>query len=286
MKKFALILIKSYFRTSSALSPKFAARQAFRFFQRTAKKTFKPKEEEFYKTSSKFIVQGNRGEIVCYENGNPDGNIVFLVHGWNSNAGSLSGITQALVNEGYRTISFDLPAHGKSTETHTNLLLCKEDFQTIIRFVAPKNPIIVVAHSFGSMVSSFAFSELSFAVEKMILLTCPDTVIDIFEQFRDIVGLGEKAHQLVVNRAQSLLGEKLDEVSTLSKIQIVKPKELVLIHDVHDKILPHSYSEKLANNYHPSLLHSFKKVGHYRMLWNEEIISTIASELKQGVLSN
>ena len=64
-------------------------------------------------------------DLHCYEFGNPNENLVFLVHGWDSNAGSLSRFETELASNNYRIISFDLPAHTNTKETHTNLYICK-----------------------------------------------------------------------------------------------------------------------------------------------------------------
>jgi hypothetical protein len=50
--------------------------------------------------------------IMVYQYGNSDKK-VLLVHGWSGRGTQLFKIADALLKEGYATISFDAPAHGK-----------------------------------------------------------------------------------------------------------------------------------------------------------------------------
>ena len=122
--KFILVIIKAYFRVVSVIAPRFAAIHAFKLFQKTDQKKFKPSEELFYNSSSTFIAESTRGDIVCYENGDPNGKLVFLVHGWNSNAGSMFGIVEALVEEGVSRYFIRLASTWKiKRKTHQSDLL-------------------------------------------------------------------------------------------------------------------------------------------------------------------
>jgi len=53
---------------------------------------------------------------------------VILVHGWDSNAGSMSKIAEALVKKNKRVIAFNLPGHAFSKSSSTNLIECKDAF--------------------------------------------------------------------------------------------------------------------------------------------------------------
>lgn len=277
--KFTLTLIRTYFRVLSVALPKQASKNAFQLFQKTSKKKFKPKEADFYASSNYFLAESNHGTIRCYELGNPSGELVFLVHGWNSNAGSMSGIGQILADQGYHVISFDLPAHGKSNAKHTNLLICGDVLQAVLRRVRTDEPITLVAHSFGSLVSAYALSSMSIKVKNLVYLTAPDTVSSIFTEFRDTIGLGNKAYNLLVKHTESLLQEKLEDLSVLNKLKHVNYDKLELIHDVHDKVIPYANSLKLIDQLPKNTLHSFQKIGHYRMLWNPDVIETVATAL-------
>lgn len=67
-------------------------------------------------------------EIVVYEYGNGSKS-VLLANGWSGRGTQLFKIADRLLELGYKTISFDAPAHGKATGKTTNL---EEFIETIL----------------------------------------------------------------------------------------------------------------------------------------------------------
>lgn len=72
------------------LSPAMSGKLAFMLFQKVRKKDIRTREQNFYKKARHFRIPMPSEDLNCYEMGNPGGELVFLVHGWDSNAGSLS----------------------------------------------------------------------------------------------------------------------------------------------------------------------------------------------------
>lgn len=278
--KVILFFINVYFKVLSSLSPKAASRRAFHLFQKTSRTKMKPKEAKFYHSPNTFVVECTRGDVICYENGDPNGDFVLLVHGWNSNAGSMSGIGEALVERGYHVISFDLPAHGKTNSRRTNLVECKDVMLAVLHRVRSEKPISIVAHSFGTLVSVLALSTLERKFGQVILLASAGSARWIFDEFKNTIGLSEKANHLLVSAAEEILSEELDEISMIKKLKIAEVSSLELIHDVHDKVLPYQNSQEIAKELSVAQLHSVERVGHYRMLWNPVVLDTIVHALE------
>ena len=59
---------------------------------------------------------------------NPE-KLVFLLHGWESNAGSLSKIAFSLSKNNYRVISFDLPGHANYKSNYNDSI---KDLKSLI----------------------------------------------------------------------------------------------------------------------------------------------------------
>ncbi|MFT4678343.1 MAG: pimeloyl-ACP methyl ester carboxylesterase [Flavobacteriales bacterium] len=280
--KLYLFLFRIYFKILGSVSPKTASIVAFKLFQKVRVLPIKPKEAEFYANSRRFAVQDELTEILCYENGPKDGSLIFLVHGWESNAGSLNGIVSALAAIGKRVVSIDLPGHGKHTATHTNLLECKSAFQSVIKHVNPQEPFSVLSHSFGSAVTTFALSEEKRKVDQLIYLTTPNEMTVIFEDFGKLVGLNKKVLKHIIDRASKLLGQDLDTFTVSIKGKEIEYNKLTLIHDRFDKIIPFANSENISKNLTNTELITLEKAGHYRMLWNDEVIEKITTTLQQN----
>ena len=93
-----LKLIKLYFGTLSVLSPKIATNQAFELFQKVRKKDIREREKPFYESANRKDIPFEPEPVHTYSFGNPENDIVLLIHGWDSNAGSLSKFIEPLLS--------------------------------------------------------------------------------------------------------------------------------------------------------------------------------------------
>jgi len=279
-------LTRFYIKVLSAIAPSTAGSHAFELFQRTNKKGIRNNEKRFYNMSRHFKVAHHLEEIDCYEMGSPDNPMVLLVHGWDSNAGSMGGIAFELVEQGYFVVAFNLPGHGFSKQKKTNIKICKEYFLAVTEKIYPDKPFSVISHSFGSAVTSFALADSRFEVDKLVFLTNPNKFSVFFEEFRDFIQLGEKAFAATVQKAENLIKMPINEMNIQDVSQNIKYNRLLLIHDKVDKILPYKNSIAVQEKWEDSELLTIDKIGHYRMLWNEHVINTIVKFLKPTKVIN
>jgi pimeloyl-ACP methyl ester carboxylesterase len=275
MMNLYFFLLQTYYRILSVSWPAKAGEKAFQLFQRTRKLPVKKVEWQFYNQARKFEVVHPRENIHAYESGNPQGKLILLVHGWESNAGSMGAIANALAEEGFRVVALDLPAHGSSTLTHTNLRECREAVRALIYQLRPAEPFSVVAHSFGSAVATYALSGSRYVVDHFIMLTTPNRLIDIFDTFRTRIALGDKAYERMLGHAFTILNEPVREISVEQKALDVNYRKLILIHDVNDKVIPFAWSQRLVHKLPNTELVTLAHTGHYRMLWNPEVINQV-----------
>lgn len=280
MKKIILSLLHMYYSLYSAISPAGAGSKAFLQFQKTRRLPFKKVEQAFYNEARTFEIKHPQENIHAYETGNPDGKLVLLVHGWESNAGSMGAIAKALGNDGYRVIAIDLPAHGKSNLRYANLMSCREALRALIYHLNPTEPFTVIGHSFGSAVTTFALTGSRYEVDHFIMLTSPNRLIDIFNEFKNMIGLREQAYQYVLNKAKNILNERVETLSVEDKLNHVRAKRITILHDINDKVLPYANSLRIGSKLPQAELITLKDVGHYRMLWNEAVICRIQTALK------
>ena len=273
-------LINIYFKTLSLVSSRLAGKQAFQLFQKTRKAKTKQKEVDFFESARQFKVAHYLENIDCYELGNPDGKIVLLVHGWNSNAGSMGGIGMDLVKKGYHVYAFNLPAHGFSKRKKTNMKVCKEAFIAVLEHISPTKSISIVAHSFGSAVTTFSLGNSDYKVDKLVFLTNPNKLSVIFEQFSEYIGLSKTGLEVMSQYASDIIEEDIKDVNIELYSNKVKYNEMLLIHDYHDKILPYQNSVDVRSTWKRSKMVTFHKIGHYRMLWNDEVIASVVDFLE------
>lgn len=73
-----------------------------------------------------------------------------MVHGWDSNPGSMAGIAEELINRGFHVLVFNVPAHGISVQKTTNMLYVSDILIDLLKKFNINGNISVVTHSFGS----------------------------------------------------------------------------------------------------------------------------------------
>lgn len=271
--KYYLILIRYYLNVLSFVAPKFAGKQAVSVFSKVRKKTVRRKEQEFFDQSIPFTVSRPGEDISCYELGNPEGKLLFLVHGWESNPGCFTQFLPHLST--YRIIAFTLPSHAQNKETHTNMYECKDAFKLVLDHFSPKEEFHVVAHSLGSSVTAFALSETNYKADKLVFLSANNDMVQVFEDFQKLLGFNDRVYNLIAKRIEKIAGDKLTDMKVEDRLERVKFNELLLIHDRFDKIIPFEKSEILSKRFPNSKLIPFERIGHYRMLWNEKVLQEV-----------
>jgi pimeloyl-ACP methyl ester carboxylesterase len=275
MRKMGLFLLRSYYRLLSVCWPSSAGEKAFYLFQKTRKLPFKISERKFYEHAETFEIVHPRENVRAYAMGDPAGKLVVLVHGWESNAGSMGAIAEALAFKGCRVVALDLPAHGKSQLIRTNLRECREALRALIYHLRPSKPFSIVTHSFGSVVASFALADSRYTIDQFVMLTVPNKMITIFEDFKRMIGLGDAAFETLLSLTEAVLGESVRTANVADKLQCIRYNNLVLIHDMNDKVLPYSNSLEIKSAASNVTLHSILNSGHYRMLWNNAVVERV-----------
>jgi pimeloyl-ACP methyl ester carboxylesterase len=267
-----LKLIKLYYTILSVVSPKIASKTAFDLFQKVRKKDIRKREQPFYDKASHYKVKYNKEDLDCYEFGKEHQDVVVLVHGWDSNAGSMLGFIDKLVEGNKRVVTFNLPGHAFYKSSKTNYLECREAFELIVNDLGDYERISFISHSFGSGIVAYGLSKLDIKVDKLVLLTSPNFVVDIFTDFKKIIGLGNKAFELMNDKASAILEEDVKKVSTEDKLQLVNFNDALLIHDKNDKVIPFANTIRINDALTNSRIETYENIGHYRMLWNDDVI--------------
>lgn len=268
-------LIRFYYQTLSIVAPSLAGKQAFSLFQKTKKNVIRKNERQFYNLSRHFKISHHQEDIDCYELGDPKNPMVLLVHGWDSNAGSMAAIAFQLVEQGYYVVAFNLPAHGFSKLKRVNLKICREYFLAVVEKMYPDKPFSVIAHSFGSAVATFSLANSRFDVDKLILLTNPNKFIEVLRGYQSFIKLSDKAFNVTLDRAEKLIGQSAADLNIEDMSNKINYGNLLLIHDRSDKVLSYQNSIAVKDKWKNSELVTLENIGHYKMLWNEYVIHSI-----------
>lgn len=92
--------------------------------------------------------------LSVYEQGNPVGPILVLVHGWPDTHHLWDGVLPFLIST-FRVVTYDTRGHGRSTGRGTveemKLEQLASDFMAVVDAVAGSTPVHVLAHDWGSV---------------------------------------------------------------------------------------------------------------------------------------
>ncbi|UTW68087.1 hypothetical protein KFE94_08225 [bacterium SCSIO 12643] len=273
-------VIRQYHKTLSAVSPNLAANSAFELFKKVRKKAIRDREKPFFERANQYDLEFQGKQIHCYEFGNPENDIVILLHGWDSNSGCMYRFVDPLLEKGKYVLSFNLPGHAFYEDSKTNLHEAKLAFQHFMNSLPKGKNISIVSHSFGSAVTAFGLANMDLKVDELVFLTSPNEMEDIFVEFKNMIGLNDKSFNILKNKANKILGERLEDISVAKKLEAAKFDHLYLFHDQSDKVLPYGNSLAIHDHISDSTLYKYDQIGHYRMLWNEDLVNEVISVLK------
>jgi NAD(P)-dependent dehydrogenase (short-subunit alcohol dehydrogenase family)/pimeloyl-ACP methyl ester carboxylesterase len=100
-----------------------------------------------------FVTNGDV-RIAIYEEGNPDGPTVVMVHGWPDSHVLWDGVVPLLADR-FRVITYDNRGVGPSSSPKSyreyTMARLASDFAAVINAVSPTQPVHVIAHDWGSV---------------------------------------------------------------------------------------------------------------------------------------
>ena len=216
------------------------------------------------------FVPAIQKSIVTYEYGESDRKIL-LVHGWSGRGTQLFKIADELVKNGYSTISFDAPAHGKSQGKTT---IMSEFIVSILEIEKQYGPFeIAIGHSLGGMSVLNAIKD-GLQVKKAIIIGSGDIVQDILEDFISKLGLKNKISERLRDLFENKYKIKMDDFSAYRAAQKVTIPVFV-IHDKDDPEVPVKAGIHIHENLQDGSLFLTEGLGHRKILGNQNVIKKI-----------
>src|SRR5215211_9491849 len=137
-----------------------------------------------------YRIKFENGEITVTTCGS-NGPAVLLMHGWGGARAQMTGLVDPLLFAGYRVVSFDQPGHGESDGKTTNLLEIAPTMDLIAQHEGPFQA--VVAHSFGTLITSYALVERNFPrPERLVYFGAFNRLMDSLPRFQILAGLSDE----------------------------------------------------------------------------------------------
>ncbi|WP_289659226.1 alpha/beta hydrolase [Flavobacterium panacagri] len=201
---------------------------------------------------------------------------ILLVHGWSGRGTQLFKIADELLKQGYSTISFDAPAHGKSEGSTT---IMSEFITSILEIDKQFGPFeIAIGHSLGGMSVLNAIKD-GLKINKAIIIGSGDIVQDILDEFILKLKLNKKFSERLRTFFEDKYKVKMDDFSAYRAAQKVKIPVLV-IHDNDDPEVLVKAGIHIHQNLENGSLFLTDGLGHRKILGNQNVIKKILEFIK------
>jgi pimeloyl-ACP methyl ester carboxylesterase len=286
-----LAFYRVQFAVLFALMPALATRKALQLFSTPFNVKVRSREAECLQQAEKSDVQYAGLTIRLYK-WNEDKELTsekntsektapkqaLLVHGWEGNGGSLGAFIPMLLKQGYEVLAFDGPAHHASEGKHTDLF----HYAGLIRHITDTHPAIdtVIAHSFGCAASTVALHDAHHAhLKRLVFLSTADKFADAISDFTALMRISDRNKNRIFEEIQRRYGKVVDEMRVSLMLSKVQADNVLIVHDTEDRIIPYSGAVRV-HEHNPSVqFHAIHDIGHYRMLWNAQVIERVQTFL-------
>lgn len=204
-----------------------------------------------------------------------DGPTILLVHGWGGRSTDLALMATRLVEAGYRAVAVDLPAHGSSPGTTTDLFELRD---AVVATAAAAGPLAgIVAHSLGSVAALLAVAD-GLAVERLAVLAPPAALDTAVRRQVRRLGIGRAGEARLRARVEQRYGpdvwRRLDAIDTGPRVA----SDALVVHDVDDREVPVGEGVRVARALGTEAVLT-TGLGHGRILADEDVATRVVHHL-------
>ncbi len=199
-----------------------------------------------------------------------DGPTVLLLHGWGGTSTSLFAYVDPLVQEGFKAVAFDAPAHGQSAGVRTNLVEYAGAVMQVGNFFGPV--VGTVAHSFGGPASALAAAH-GMDPGRVVMLGAPLSIYEMSLEVADAIGLPRKVAELMATRLARRLQFEWQDMST-DKLVSKLAAQMLVVHDRGDRTVPFANGVAISEAAGGRLLET-EDLGHRGILTDRSVISQV-----------
>jgi len=260
-----------------ATSPKLAAQFAMKLFTTPVKFKLPKREQEMDNNSRQelLLLPTLNKMINIYHLG--DGNKkVLLVHGWSGRGTQLCSIADRLVKAGISTISFDAPAHGKSSGRNSDMTEFIDGILLLDEKFGPFD--YAIGHSLGAMALLNAIKK-GLKVNRAVIIGSGDIIKDIMDDFIQKLGMNIATGDIMIRLFEKKFNQSINNYSAYIAAQQVNIPVLIF-HDEDDADVPVNSAYHIKQNLADAELIVTAGLGHRKILGDKNVIKKITEFLQ------
>ncbi|MGD8926162.1 MAG: alpha/beta hydrolase [Thioalkalispiraceae bacterium] len=272
-------LMGALLSVTGSIWPWLSCSLAYRIWFSTPRYSESKRESIWRKSAETETVKINHNKIAIYRWGETDRGYVLLLHGWSGRASQLGSFIDPVKILGLGVVSFDAPGHGNSDGHVTNIFEIKDVVCEIVKKYGV--PEAIIAHSFGCLVAALSIKELKLPIKKLVMISSPTDSNYLITGFANHFRLNEKVMTLFNKKLRQQFGNDVYERISADKNLKDLPLKLLVIHDKQDRIVLWRQSEKLARAIPGAETYYTNKLGHQRLLRDEQLIKRVMQFLSE-----
>lgn len=205
------------------------------------KRVLRPPHQELMKKGKKHIIKVSEFrqpkkllKMKYYEWGTGD-KTVLLVHGWDAMAMDFYKMIPALVDNGYRVLAIDGPAHGGSEGSTTSLLHFKEVMADFIEKTGV--PHAIIGHSMGGGAAAYLLMEYPIRVKRLIMIAIPISSKRFFEEVFAMLKVPVKMQKVFFKGMEEQFNVPIESLNLAIRKEKIKADKTMLIYDEDDEVV-------------------------------------------------
>ena len=279
---FVLKTLQFIFQWGGKFFPGLTGYLAYQLFALPPKRKRKP--YPIFSLADTYTLYHNKKTVMVYQ-WVPDNllnsPVVILAHGWGGSAKSWQAAIEPLLNSGFKVVTFDGPAHGKSSGRQSNLI----EFATVMRLVSEKTGPVqaIVGHSFGGMVTAYAISDRNNApnlqtAQKLVLISTPNELTEILARFGEFFHIRPKTLKNLATRIENVAKQSVGGFST-AKLLATTDEPIKIIHNNPDREVPYEDGQAIVDAVPNAQLITTEGLGHHRIIRSQEVVEEIVGFL-------
>lgn len=258
-------------RALAAVAPALADRAVVRIFSTPRRRHLPPLPGGHgIGVHAHWTVASGRERLAVYSAG--AGPAVLLAHGWEGSASDMVTIGNELRAGGFRVISFDMPAHGRSTGRQTTLAHMARAVRDVAQAVGPLRA--VVGHSLGATAAILALRE-GLDAGAAVAIAPPRDPRVYLARLTTMLGLPERRLQGTIREIERWVGpmETFDAARAAASIGARTPA--LVLHDVGDRAVPFGDGLEIAESWPGSGFVALQGLGHRRILDTTDVVEYV-----------
>jgi pimeloyl-ACP methyl ester carboxylesterase len=214
--------------------------------------------------------------------GGPEAPRVLLVHGWGGHAGQMLPLAQALAEAGFTPLLLELPAHGRSAGTVSNLPQFARAIDYVAARLALEGPALkaIAAHSLGANALAYAASR-GLAAERLVLLAPPASPHAFTRYFAHVFGLSERTRAAMQHRIEAREGILMPLLEPAAVGPRIAQPTLV-VHDRDDRVNRFADGVAYRDAIAGSQLIATQALGHRRILKDATVLQQVTRFMAGG----